>query len=58
MIVRTSRKTTSKENRDQVADQSLQGKEGYKCQDHNSVAETAKEATPYKGKDNRPWYQS
>jgi len=48
MILRTLRKTTSKENLDQVADLSLQGEGGYRCQDYNSGAEMDKEAAPYK----------
>jgi len=47
MILITFRKTTSKEHHDQITDQSLQGEEGYLCQDCNSGAETDKEATPH-----------
>ena len=44
---RTRRKTTRKENRDQITEQNLQDEGGYLCQDH-------KEATFHKSTGDRP----
>jgi len=51
-ILKTPKKTTGKENRDEIADRSLQGKGRY--QDCNSRAEKDKEVAPYKSTGDLP----
>jgi len=53
-ILRTPRKTTSKENCDHIADWNLQGEGWYLCLDRNSGVETDKEAAPHKSIGDRP----